>query len=140
MIAMTRDASMTPSSISFASSLASATEWIGTLRTSMASGMRDVLLLVGYDDGPGRAGHRLGEMSKVGDHGPGAAALDEPAGGVDLGAHRAAGEVTLRGVRPQLRGRHDAHVARLRRTEVQDRVGDVGADDEHVGLDRLREQ
>jgi hypothetical protein len=38
MIAITRSACMTPSSISFASSLASATEWIGTLRTSIADG------------------------------------------------------------------------------------------------------
>ena len=39
MMAITRSAAMTPSSMSRASSLASATEWIGTLRTSMALGM-----------------------------------------------------------------------------------------------------
>src|SRR4051794_22415779 len=123
MIAMTRSAAITPSSMSFASSLASATEWIGTLRTSIASGIWRFLRLVGYDDGAGRPGHRLGEVSKIGDDGPRAAGLDEPAGGVDLGAHRAAGEVALRGVRAQLGDRHDPDVGGLGGAVVEDRVG-----------------
>src|SRR6478609_3648164 len=101
MIAMTREACITPSSISLASSLASATEWIGTLRTSMALGMSSSVL-VGYDDRAGLSGDGSGEVREVGDHGPGPAVLDEPAGGIHLGSHRAAGEVALRGVRPQL--------------------------------------
>ena len=75
MIAMTRSAAITPSSMSFASSLASATEWIGTLRTSMASGMGFLSVAGfrdgrGYDDGAGVAGRRaVGEMGEVGDDG-----------------------------------------------------------------------
>src|ERR1700754_3954036 len=100
MIAITRSACMTPSSMSFASSLASATEWIGTLRTSMASGIC-VPLLVGYDDGSRVARDGVGDVGEVRDDGPGAAALDEPAGRVDLRTHGAAGEVPLRRVGPQ---------------------------------------
>src|SRR6188472_4035060 len=107
MIAITRPASITPSSMSLASSLASATEWIGTLRTSMALGM--AFLSVRYDDGAGvRTGHRLDDRVQVGDDGPRAAVLDEAADGVHLGAHGAAGEVALRGQRPHLRDRDPA--------------------------------
>src|SRR4051794_20332841 len=100
MIATTRSACSTPSSISFASSLASATEWIGTLRTSMASGSGGPSArgsagwyerrLLGCDARAGRAGDRLGEVGKVGDARAGSALLHEPARGVHLGGHRAA--------------------------------------------------
>src|SRR6478735_9532039 len=140
MIAMTREASMTPSSISFASSLASATEWIGTLRTSMALGMVRPSGLVGYDDGACGTGDGVGDVGQVGDDRPRAALLDEPADRVDLRAHRAAGEVAVRGVTAHLARGHDADVARLRRTPGEHGVGDVGGDHEHVGLDGAGQQ
>src|SRR3954447_15378060 len=98
MIAITREASMTPSSMSFASSLASATEWIGTLRTSMALGMAVPSVggrSVRYDDGAARTGDGAGDGAEVGDDGAVATLLDEPAGRVDLRPHRPAGEVAL---------------------------------------------
>ena len=114
MIAITRSASITPSSISFASSLASATEWIGTLRTSMASGMRIPFGSVSRVRRRCRSSpvDGVGDVVEVGDDGAGAAALDEPAGGVDLGAHRAAGEVALGGVRRAARRRSPRRASR----------------------------
>src|SRR5688572_20825756 len=97
MIATTRSACRTPSSISRASSLASETEWIGTLRTSMAEGMGCLSLLVGYDDGAGVAGDGVEDVVQGGDHRVAATALDKAAGSVHLRPHGAAGEVALGG-------------------------------------------
>src|SRR6476661_1699189 len=109
MMAITRLASMTPSSMSFASSDASATEWIGTLRTSMASGTVDDLSLQWFsargtrlvfsgsavlDDGSDPALDGVGDAGQVGDDGPAAAGAHEPQGRLDLGPHRARREVT----------------------------------------------
>src|SRR6187455_1888724 len=138
MIAITRSACRTPSSMSFASSLASATEWIGTLRTSMASGMWPLSPRsagrgsVGYDDGAGVALHGVPKVGEVGDDRTAAAGLDEPAHRVHLRPHGAAGEVALGGVRAHLRDAHRAEVRGLGGAEVQDRVGYVGGDHEHV--------
>src|SRR5262245_25923999 len=136
MIAITRSACSTPSSISWASSLASATEWIGTLRTSIASGMRPLSpTSLGYDDGASVAVHRGAQVREVGDDRTRAAVLDEATGRVHLRPHRPAGEVALGGVRPQLLDGHGVDVGGLGRAVVQHRVRYVGRDDEHVGLD-----
>ena len=66
--------------------------------------------------------------------------LDEPAGRVDLRAHRAAGEVALGGVRPQLGDGHGADVGGLGRAVVQHRVRHVGRDHEDVGPDGAGQQ
>src|SRR3954453_22204580 len=110
MTATTRSASSTPSSTRAASPLASDTFRIGTLRTSMGSGMWcsfgrcgccRTCSTGGYDDGAGLAGDRVEDVVQGADHGSGAALLDEPAGGLHLRPHRAAGEVALRGEGPQ---------------------------------------
>ena len=54
------------------------------------------------------------EVVEVGDDGARAALLDEPAGRVDLGAHRAAGEVALGGVLPHRRRRRPCRRPRPR--------------------------
>src|SRR3954447_20969994 len=115
MIAITRSARITPSSISRASPEASATEWIGTLRTSMASGIGGFLSVGSgrYDDGAGVAVECGQDVVEVGDHRSGAALLDEPAGGVDLRAPGAAGEVALRGKAAQPGGVHAAQRLRV---------------------------
>src|SRR6185503_15651798 len=97
MIAITRSATITPSSMSVVSSDASETEWIGTLRTSMADGMQPIQSdrpSVGYDDRARAAdvGHRIDDPVQAGDHGGQVGALHEAAHRVHLGAHRAAGE------------------------------------------------
>src|SRR5687768_3950692 len=106
MIAMTRSACMTPSSISFASSLASATEWIGSLRTSIAEGTGTAFRRGsggGDDAGAGGAGDGLGEQVERGDDTGAAGPLREPGDGLHLGTHRAGGEPLL--------GRDDPHGA-----------------------------
>src|SRR6476620_12383540 len=136
MTAMTRSASSTPSSIRSARPLASDTVRIGTLRTSIGSGMA-VSFGGGDDDGAGLAGDGVQDVRKIGDHGSGAALLDEPAGRLDLGAHRAAGEVPLGGELAQTSYVDAADVLGLGRAEAQHRVRHVGGDHEHVGLDGL---
>src|SRR3954462_4948806 len=89
MMAMTRSACMTPSSISRASSDASATEWMGTLRTSMASGMG---FLPGRAQGTGSgngSGGGLGGAARAGGGG-GAGGVGCGAGGGHGGGARAA--------------------------------------------------
>src|SRR3954466_12913449 len=150
MIAITRSACRTPSSISFASSVASATEWMGTLRTSMASGMGPLSPTprpasqrgwsVGDDDGASVAVHGGAQVGEVGDDAAGPAALAEPAHGLPLRSHRATGEVPLGGVGPQLSDTHGAEVRGLRSAVVQHRVRYVGRDDEDVGPDRPGQQ
>src|SRR5687768_7697262 len=100
MTAITRSAASTLSSISLASSEASATEWMGTLRTSMALGIGASFprVSVGYDDGAGAAGESVDDRVEVGDDRGVAGGLDEPQRRLDLRAHRAAGEVPVRGV------------------------------------------
>src|SRR3954451_4107574 len=91
--------------------LASDTCRIGTLRTSMGSGMgvsgARWLFRIGfcgrwwlglrYDDGPGVPGDRVDDLDEVRDHGVATAAFHEPAHRVDLRPHRPVGEVTVTG-------------------------------------------
>ena len=64
-----------------------------------------------------------------------AAGLDEAEGGVDLGAHAAAGELAGGGVLAQLGDGDPAQRPGGRRAEVDHHVRDVGGDDEGVGVD-----
>ena len=59
-------------------------------------------LVIGDDHGAGAGHDGLGQTGQVGDDRPPAARLHEAAGGVDLGAHRAAGEVALGDVLAQM--------------------------------------
>src|SRR6187401_361299 len=113
MIAITRSAEITPSSMSLVSSDASETEWIGTLRTSMADGF-DIRPIqadpgpswsVRYDDRPCRpdVDHCVDDAIQAGDHGRQVGTLHETADGVDLRPHRPAREVTIGGVLLHLR-------------------------------------
>src|SRR5690348_1354185 len=138
MIANTRSAAMTPSSISFVSSEASATEWIGTLRTSMALGMDVPLGSIGYDDGAdrlavGESGHGTSDAGQVRDDAGASGLLDEAADGVHLRPHRAAGEVARGGVLPHLVEGDATDVLGLRGPVAQDGVRDVGGDDQRIG-------
>src|SRR4051812_45204027 len=118
MTAMTRSASMTPSSMSLASSEASLTLCSGTLPTSIRAGTA-VPLGSGGQDGSGvvtRDG--VGDVFTGRDDGAAAAGLDEAEEGVDLRAHAAAGELAGRGVPAQLGGGHAAERTGGRRPEV----------------------
>src|SRR5215213_7080701 len=142
MTAMTRSASMTPSSMSFASSEASLTLCSGTLRTSIGAGTDSLFL---RRDGTGTAllqgpaaslravgGKRVllhdgadvvafdgvGDVLERGDDGALPALLHEPEGGLDLGAHRAPGELAVGGVRAHLGDGHAAERSRRGRAEV----------------------
>src|SRR3954468_22602333 len=129
MTAMTRSASMTPSSISLASSEASLTLCSGTLRTWIGAGIG--FLSAGGENGAGVvSGDGVGDVFQGRDDGAGAAPLHEAQRGLDLGAHAAAGELAGRGVLPQLGGGDPAEGALGRRAEVNHDVGDVGGDDE----------
>src|SRR3954454_1767975 len=107
MTAMTLSASTRPLSISSASPVASDTLSIATLWTSMGRGVSAMVsrpLL--FDDGAGQTVDGVLDPVQRCDHGAAAAILDEPHHGFDLGAHAAARELVLLGVRPQLgRGR-----------------------------------
>src|SRR6476659_1578641 len=105
--AMTRSASMTPSSMSLASSEASLTLCSGTLRTSIGAGTGSPFGMSGGEDGSGVVtGDGVGDVFQRGDDGALATAVDEPEQGVDLRPHAAAGELTGGGVLAQL-GRGD---------------------------------
>src|SRR5690606_1557794 len=103
MIAMIRSASKTPSSISLANSLASATEWIGTLRTSIADGTSGVLpcqrLGVGRPDHTGSSFgvDRIGDLRQGRDDPGPPPGVGKAHDGLDLGPHGALGEALLRG-------------------------------------------
>src|SRR4051794_39794419 len=134
MTAMTRSASMTPSSMSLASSDASLTLCSGTLRTSIGAG-------TGSPSGGGEDGadvvtcDGVGDVFQGRDDGAVPARLHETEDGVDLGAHAAAGELPGGGVLAQLGDGHPAQRPRGRRPEVDHYVGDVGGDDQGVGVD-----
>src|SRR5690242_7539262 len=130
---MTRSASITPSSMSFSRPEASVTLSMGTLRTSMGSGMGVSCTAtcgdqrwMELDDRAGEAVDGVGGAVEGGDDGAMPARLDEADRRLDLRTHAAAGEVALRGERAQLlRGRaSDGALAR-------GAVGDGGA--LHVG-------
>src|SRR3954462_15786256 len=94
MTAITRSASMTPSSMSFASSEASLTLCRGTLRTSIGAGTE--LSLSGGDDRAGVvAGDGVGDVLERGDDGAAAAVVEEAQHGVHLRAHAAPGELAV---------------------------------------------
>src|SRR3954462_5428846 len=125
MTATTRSASMTPSSMSLASSEASLTLCSGILRTSIGAGTaasslrwpppgyrpdlarggkEGVRSLVGGKDGADVvARDGVGDVLEGRDDGAGAAPLHEAERGPDLGGHRAVGELAGRGVCPQFR-------------------------------------
>src|SRR5512142_3068522 len=137
MIAITGSAWITPSSISLVSSEASETEWIVTLRSSMALGIRrskQMRASAGYDDGAGRAdvGDRVDDPVEAGDDPRQVGALDEPAHRVDLRPHRPAGEVPLLGVALHLRQGHLPDRLGLRSAEAQHRLRHVGGHDQQV--------
>src|SRR3954463_11529125 len=155
MTATTRSASMTPSSMSLASSEASLTLCSGTLRTSIGAGIGSLFLrrwtwaallqgpaaslrAVGgrrvlLQDGAGVvATDGVGDVLERRDDGAGAATFDEAEGGLDLGAHAAAGELPGGRVPAHLRDGHPAEGALGRRSEVDHHVRDVGRDDERV--------
>src|SRR5690349_16567240 len=138
MTAMTRSASMTPSSISLASSEASLTLCSGTLRTSIGAGTG--YLFLGGQDGAGVvSGDGVGDVLEGRDHGALAAPVDEAQRGLHLGAHAAARELAGRGVLAQLGGGDPAQGALGRRAEVDHDVGDVGGDDEGVRAELVRQ-
>src|SRR4051812_46189219 len=136
--AMTRSASMTPSSMSLASSEASLTLCRGTLRTSIGAGTASPS---GGEDGAGVVPtDGVGDVFQGRDDGSawsgrGPAGLHEAEDGVDLRAHAAARELALRGVRLQFGDRHPPQRAPGRRPEVDHDVRDVGGDDEGVGVE-----
>src|SRR3954452_38959 len=96
MTAMTRSASMTPSSISLASSEASLTLCSGTLRTSIGAGI-GFLSTGGQDRAGVVAGDGGGDVLEGRDDGAAAAVVEEPQRGLDLGTHAAAGELAGQG-------------------------------------------
>src|SRR6478735_2510070 len=106
MTAMTRSASMTPSSMSLASSEASLTLCSGTLRTSIGAGIR--FLSAGENGAGAVATDGVGDVFQGGDDGSRAACFHEAEDGVDLRAHAAAGELAGCRVRAQFLDRHPA--------------------------------
>src|SRR3954452_16921604 len=98
MTAMTRSASMTPSSMSLASSEASLTLCRGTLRTSMGAGTGLPSGSAGEDGSGVVPVDGVGDVLERRDDGPRSAGLDEAQDRVDLGAHAAAGELAGGGV------------------------------------------
>src|SRR5215210_8268320 len=135
MTAMTRSASMVPLSMSCARPDASETLSIATLWTSTGSGiwLSSVEFISDLDDGAGGAVHRFADALQRRDDRPGAATLDEPHGGLHLGAHAAAGEMARRRVFAHLCRRHPLERPRVGGAVGQHRVVNVGRDDEHVG-------
>src|SRR5690349_9458397 len=100
MTAMTRSASMTPSSMSLASSDASLTLCSGTLRTSIGAGTATPS---DGEDGSGVVGpDGVGDVFQGRDDGALSTGLHETEDGVDLRAHAAPGELAFGGVPAQL--------------------------------------
>src|SRR6478735_1410321 len=103
MTAMTRSASMTPSSMSLASSEASLTLCSGTLRTSIGAGTAVPLGSTDFRCRKSGSGGQYGagvvtrdgvsDVFQGGDHGAPPTSLDETERGIHLGAHAAAGEL-----------------------------------------------
>src|SRR3712207_6697057 len=93
MTATTRSASITPSSMSLASSEASLTLCSGTLRTSMGAGTAGPLGSGEQDGADVVACDGVGDVLERGDDGAGAALLEESGGRRDLRPHAAAGEL-----------------------------------------------
>ena len=85
-------------------------------------------------------GHCVADALQRRDHRPGPALLDEAHGSLDLGTHAAARELTVGGVGTHLTGGDPADRARLVGAEVEDRVVDVGGDDQHVDVKAAGEQ
>src|SRR5690349_6348448 len=145
MIATTRSAWITPSSMRWVSSEASETEWIGTLRTSMADGMQrsnQMPRSVRDDDRPGAAdgGDGLDDVVQAGDDTGQVRPLHEAADGVHLRTHRPACEVALGGVLLHLRERDPAERLSVGRPEAQHSLRYVGRDDQDVGVHEHTEQ
>src|SRR3954451_19042981 len=153
MIAITRSAWITPSSTSLVSSEASETEWMGTLRTSMADGVdmaesfqvapsREDQASVRHDDRACRAdvGHGVDDPVEARDHAGEVRALHETADGVDLGAHRPTAEMPLRDVLLHLGERHPADRLGLRRPEAERRLRYVGRHHQNIGVHEDPEQ
>src|SRR4051812_2353495 len=128
MTAMTRSASMTPSSMSLASSDASLTLCRGTLRTSIGAGT--AAPAVGEDGAGVVTGDGVGDVFQGRDDGALPARPHEAEDGVDLRAHAAAGELSRGSVLAQLGDRHAPQRTSGRRPEVHHDVRDVGGDDE----------
>src|SRR3954468_9025423 len=101
MTAMTRSASMTPSSMSLASSEASLTLCSGTLRTSIGAGT-GVPFSTGHDGADVVTADGVGDVLQAGHDGALTATFDEAQRGLDLGGHRTAAELAGRGVPTQL--------------------------------------
>src|SRR4051794_31297381 len=156
MTAMTRSASMTPSSMSLASSEASLTLCNGTLRTSIGAGTAVPLYGVALSWVPPRAcegwgggdpfsggehgagvvtADSVGDVFERRDDGAGAAPVQEAQRGLDLGAHAAAGELALSGVLAHLLDGHPAQRSDGGGAEVHHHVRDVGRDDQRVGVE-----
>src|ERR1700712_3652474 len=124
MTAMTRSASITPSSMSLANSEASLTLCSGTLRTSIGAG-------TGFpsrsadEDGAGLvAGAGVGDVFQGRDDGARAAVVEKSEHGVHLRAHAAARELAGCGVLAELRGGHPPQRAGVGSAEVDHDVGD----------------
>src|SRR3954452_12714527 len=130
MTAITRSASKTPSSMSLASSDASLTLCSGTLRTSIGAGTWSLFLrrvedrrVLRQNGADVVAGYGVGDVLEGRDDGSafpicGITTLDEAEGGLDLGAHRAPGELACGGVLPQLRRGHPAQRALVGGAEI----------------------
>src|SRR3954469_424582 len=134
MTAMTRSASMTPSSMSLASSEASLTLCSGTLRTSIGAGTGFPSRSAGQNGSGVVSADGVGDVLERGDDGAAAACVDEAESGLDLRAHAAPRELAGGGVRAHLRDAHAAQCSLLRRPEVDHHVRDVGGDDEGLGV------
>src|SRR4051794_10383218 len=98
MTATTRSASITPSSMSLASSEASLTLCSGTLRTSIGAGIGVPSLDSCQDGADVVAVDGVGDVLEGGDDGAAAGPVGEAQRGLDLGTHAAAGELAARGV------------------------------------------
>src|SRR5690242_3073061 len=132
MTAMTRSASITPSSMSLASSEASLTLCSGTLRTSIGAGIGSSSLNGSQDGADVVTVDGVGDVLEGRDDGAAARPVGEAQGRLDLGAHAAAGELPVRGVLAQLGSGDPAQRALVWRPVADHHGGDVGGDDQGV--------